>query len=119
MIQSIESRPRLFCVFLISIAEKAGAPHGLSATRANCSRVSDHADPHQELKLQIPEKIENAKLEPLAKNKIILFPGVKENNLQRRSKTVAKAEAMSQEAKGEIFAFPILNGPHHDYRRVK
>lgn len=75
--------------------------------------------PHQGLKQQIPEQIANAKRETLATNKIIPFPGVKENNLQRRSKTVANEEAMSQEVKGKIIAFPILNGLHHDYRRVE
>lgn len=88
--------------------------------RVVCEYVAyfNRARPHQGLQQQIPEKLENANVERPAPNKIILFAGLKEKDSERLRDTSAKKEARPPEAKGKIIAFPILNGLHHNYRRV-
>jgi len=74
--------------------------------------------PHQGLKQQIPRQLENAKVETPVTNKIISFPVLKVNDRERRSEIPTQENTMPNELKGKIIAFPILNGLHHDYRRV-
>ena len=74
--------------------------------------------PHQGLKQHTPEQTAHANSEVPARNKIILFPGLKDNNRERQRETVAKNATVLHETKAKIIAFPILNGLHHHYRRI-
>jgi hypothetical protein len=74
--------------------------------------------PHQGLKQQIPKQIKNANVEKAAANKIIPFPTLKDHDPEELQEALAKTQAIAQEAKGKVIAFPILHGLHHDYRRV-
>ena len=78
----------------------------------------NRARPHQGLKQQIPEQIENTKVETPVTNKIIPFPGLKGKNPEGAQETPAQEEDKPNGSSGKIIAFPILNGLHHDYRRV-
>ena len=88
--------------------------------RVVCEYVTyfNRARPHQGLKQQIPEQLENARVATPATNKIIRFLGLKENDLERRRETPTTEEVKPNVSRGKIIAFPILNGLHHDYRRV-
>jgi len=78
----------------------------------------NRARPHQGLKQQIPMRIENAKVEAPTLKKIIPFPGLRDKDREGLRSTPRESEANRSEAKGKIIALPILNGLHHDYRRV-
>lgn len=78
----------------------------------------NRARPHQGLKQQIPEKIENANVEAPATYKFIPFPELKKKDPAGPLETLAKEEAKLRVSRGKIIAFPILNGLHHEYRRA-
>ena len=75
------------------------------------------ARPHRGLKQQIPEAIQSGNTVP-ATNKIIPLPSLKKNDQEQFRETSRVPEAMRSETKGMIIAFSVLNGLHHDYRRV-
>jgi len=72
------------------------------------------ARPHQGLEQQIPKHIDNANVEVPMPNKILPFPGLKEEDREGRGSTPPESEANRSDAKEKIIAFAILNRLHYD-----